>query len=158
VVSAACLGGAEKCLEISADYTKQRGLFGRPLLNFEAISFEMVDDKAELEQLKLMLMKGAWLIDEFYKDKSKVDFREINRTIAMCKCYAPEMGVRVARNAMMYHGGGGYTKDTPLEMSMRGTMSYLVGAEGGYHVMKIIMGRDWFGDEAVPFRGTQTAH
>jgi len=158
VVAAACLGGAEKCLDISRDYTKQRILFGRPLLNFEAISFEMVDDKAELEQLKLMLMKGAWLIDEFYKDKSKVDFREINRTIAMCKCYAPEMGVRVARNAMMYHGGFGYTKDTPLEMSMRGTMSYLVGAEGGYHVMKIIMGRDWFGDEAVPFRGTQTAH
>jgi len=155
VVASACLGGAEKCLEISRDYTKQRVLFGRPLLNFEAISFEMVDDMAQLEQLKLMLMRGAWLIDEFYKDRSKVDFRDINRTIAMCKCYAPELGVRVARNGMMYHGGFGYTKDTPLEMSLRGTMSYLVGAEGGYHVMKIIMGRDFFGDEAVPYRGSQ---
>jgi len=43
-------------------------------------------------------------------------------------------------------------------MSLRGTMSYLVGAEGGYHVMKIIMGRDWFGDEAVPYRGSQEGH
>jgi acyl-CoA dehydrogenase len=158
VVAAACLGGAEKCLEISADYTKQRVLFGRPLINFEGISFEMVDDKAELEMLKLMLQRGAWLIDEYYKDKSKVNIRDINRTIAMCKCYAPMLGVRVARNGMMYHGGFGYTKDTPLEMSMRGTMSYVVGAEGGHQVMKIIMGRDFFGDEAVPYRGSQEGH
>ncbi len=158
VVSAACLGGAERCLEISRDYTKQRVLFGRPLMNFEAISFEMVDDKAELEMLKLMLQKGAWLIDQSRKEGSDIDYREINRTIALCKCYSPPLGVRVAKNGMMYHGGFGYTKDTPLEMSLRGTMSYLVGAEGGYHVMKIIMGRDWLGDEAVPFRGTQEGH
>jgi len=41
---------------------------------------------------------------------------------------------------------------------LHGTMSYVVGAEGGYHVMKIIIARDYIGDEAVPYRGTQAGH
>jgi hypothetical protein len=43
-------------------------------------------------------------------------------------------------------------------MALRGFMSYVVGAEGGYHVQKLIIARDWIGDEAVPYRGTQKGH
>jgi acyl-CoA dehydrogenase len=158
VVAAACLGGAEKCLEISRDYTKQRVMFGRSLANFEAISFEMADDYAQLEMLKLMLQKGAWMIDQFYQDRSSFTKEEINRTISICKAHAPMLAVDVAKHGMMYHGGFGYTKDTPLEMALRGFMSYVVGAEGGYHVQKIIIARDYIGNEAVPYRGTQKGH
>jgi len=37
VVAAACLGGAEKCIEIAADYAKQRKAFGRTLSKFQGI-------------------------------------------------------------------------------------------------------------------------
>ncbi len=158
LVSAACLGGAEKCLEISREYTKQRVLFGRPLVNFEAISFEIADDYAQLELLKLMLQKGAWMIDQFYQDRSSFTKEEINRTISICKAHAPMLAVEIAKHGMMYHGASGYTKDTPLEMALRGFMSYVVGAEGGYHIQKIIIARDYIGEEAVPYRGTQKAH
>jgi acyl-CoA dehydrogenase len=158
LVAAACLGGAEKCLEISRDYTKQRVLFGRPLANFEAISFEMADDYAQLELLKLMLQKGAWMIDQFYQDRSSFTKEEINRTISICKAHAPMLAVEIAKHGMMYHGGFGYTRDTPLEMALRGFMSYVVGAEGGYHIQKIIIARDYIGNEAVPYRGTQKGH
>ncbi|MFB0534027.1 MAG: acyl-CoA dehydrogenase family protein [Anaerolineae bacterium] len=158
VVSAACLGGAEKCLEISRDYTKQRILFGRPLVNFEGISFEIADDYAQLEMLKLMLHKAAWMIDQFNQGNTSITYKDINKAVAICKAHAPMLGVDIAKHGMMYHGGFGYTKDTPLEMALRGTMSYVVGAEGGYHVMKIIIARDYIGDEAVPFRGTQEGH
>jgi acyl-CoA dehydrogenase len=158
VVAAACLGGAEKCLEISRDYTKQRVLFGRPLANFEAISFEIADDYAQLEMLKLMLHKAAWMIDQFNQGNTSITYKDINKAVAICKAHGPMLGVDVAKHGMMYHGGFGYTKDTPLEMALRGTMSYVVGAEGGYHVMKIIIARDYIGDEAVPYRGTQIGH
>ena len=158
VVAAACLGGAEKCLEISRDYTKQRILFGRPLANFEAISFESADDYAQLEMLKLMLHKAAWMVDQFNSGNTSITYRDINKAVAICKAHAPMLGVDIAKHGMMYHGAFGYTKDTPLEMALRGTMSYVVGAEGGYHVMKIIIARDYIGDEAVPYRGTQEAH
>jgi acyl-CoA dehydrogenase len=158
VVAAACLGGAEKCLEISRDYVKQRVLFGRPLANFEGISFEIADDYAQLEMLKLMLHKAAWMIDQHNSGNTSITFKDINKAVAMCKAHSPMLGVDVAKHGMMYHGGFGYTKDTPLEMALRGTMSYVVGAEGGHHVMKIIIARDYIGDEAVPYRGTQIGH
>jgi acyl-CoA dehydrogenase len=158
VVAAACLGGAEKCLEISRDYVKQRILFGRPLANFEAISFEIADDYAQLEMLKLMLQKSAWMVDQFNSGNTSITYKDINKAVSMCKAHAPMLGVDIAKHGMMYHGGFGYTKDTPLEMALRGTMSYVVGAEGGHHVMKIIIARDYIGDEAVPYRGTQIGH
>ncbi len=158
VVAAACLGGAEKCLEISRDYVKQRVLFGRPLANFEGISFEIADDYAQLEMLKLMLHKAAWMIDQFNQGNTSITYKDINKAVAICKAHAPMLGVDIAKHGMMYHGGFGYTKDTPLEMALRGTMSYVVGAEGGYHVMKIIIARDYIGDEAVPYRGSQEGH
>ena len=49
----------------------------------------------------------------------------------------------------MILGAFGYTKESPLEMAMRGAMSYVAGAEGSSNVMKTIIARDIFGNEFV---------
>jgi len=49
----------------------------------------------------------------------------------------------------MIWGAFGYTKDSPLEMAMRGAMSYVAGAEGAANIMNIIIARDVFGNEFV---------
>ena len=64
LVAAACLGGAEKGLEISGEYTAQRTTFGKPLGKNEGISFEMADDWMQLDMLKLNLLRGAWMIGQ----------------------------------------------------------------------------------------------
>ena len=64
LVAAACLGGAEKALEISGEYTAQRTTFGKPLGKWEGISFEMADDWMQLDMLKLNLLRGAWMIGQ----------------------------------------------------------------------------------------------
>jgi acyl-CoA dehydrogenase len=151
LVASACLGGAEKCLELGADYVKRRSLFGRPLGKFEGISFEIAEDFTELELTKNMLLKGAWMIDQHYKDGSFSN-KEINQTIAMCKLRAPLLSVEIVKHSMMYHGALGYSKETPMEMCMRGLMSYVVGAEGGANIMKIIIAREFMGDVAIPYR------
>ncbi len=154
LVCAACTGGAERALELSADYTKQRVLFGRPLANFEGISFEIADDYAKLEMLKNQLLKSAWMVDQYYQDPSSFTRKEINSSVAICKLTAPLLTLDIAKHAMMYQGALGYTKETPLEMLMRGVMSYVVGAEGGANVMRIIIAREFIGDVAVPYRGS----
>ena len=151
LVASACLGGAEKCLELGADYVKRRVLFGKPLAKFEGISFEIAEDLTELELTKNLLLKGAWMIDQHYKDGSFSN-KEINQTIAMCKLRAPLLAVEIVKHSMMYHGALGYSKETPMEMCMRGLMSYVVGAEGGANIMKIIIARELLGDVAVPYR------
>ena len=151
LVVAACLGGAEKCLELGAEYVKRRVLFGKPLAKFEGISFEIAEDFTELEMTKNLLLKAAWMIDQHNKDGSFSN-KEINQIVAMCKLRAPLLAVDLVKHSMMYHGALGYSKETPLEMCMRGLMAYVVGAEGGANIMKLIIARELMGDVAIPYK------
>jgi acyl-CoA dehydrogenase len=150
LVCSACLGVAERCLEISADYVKQRKAFGRNIGTFEGISFELAEDYTRLEMLKLLLQKGCWMIDKYYSEPGSFTHRDINVVIAQCKWMAPLLAVEITKHAIMWHGAFGYTKECPLEMAMRGVMSYVAGAEGTANMMKLIVVRDVFGREMLP--------
>jgi acyl-CoA dehydrogenase len=152
LVAAACLGGAEKALEISGEYTAQRTTFGKPLGKYEGISFEMANDWMQLDLLKLDLLRGAWMMGEESQSPGSFSRIDINRVISTCKCLAPTLGHDIARHGMMYHGAFGYTKETPLEMFLRGVMSYEVGAEGGLNIMRGIIARDTWGETHNPFK------
>jgi len=152
LVSAACVGMAEKALEISRDYVTQRVLFGRPLAKFEGISFEIADDHARLEQLKLYLQYTAWAADMYYKEPGFITSRELSRLVSICKMTAPKLGAEIVQHCMTHLGAFGYTKECPLGRGLRGVMSYVVGAEGGYHIQKLIIAREFIGDVAVPYR------
>jgi acyl-CoA dehydrogenase len=152
LVSSACVGMAEKALEISRDYVSQRVLFGRPLAKFEGISFEIAEDHARLEQLKLYLQYTAWAADTNYKEPGFITQRELSRMVSICKMTAPMLGAEIAKRCMTHLGAFSYTKECPLGRGLRGIMSYVVGAEGGYHIQKLIIAREYIGDVAVPYR------
>jgi acyl-CoA dehydrogenase len=149
VVAAACLGGAEKCLEIAVDYAKQRKAFGQALSRFQGISFDLADTYTRLDMLKLNLQKAAWMIDRYYAEPGSFTQKDINIVVAQCKWLAPQLAVDAAKQAIMILGAFGYTKESPLEMAMRGAMSYVAGAEGAANIMKIIIARDALGKEFV---------
>ncbi len=153
LVSAACTGGAERALEMTAEYTAQRKLFGRPLANFEGISFEIADDYARLQMLLTHLTRTAWMVDRFYAEPGSFTRKDLNANVAICKLTAPQLGADIAKHVMMHYGALGYSKEVPIEMLLRGVMSYVVGAEGGANIMRIIIGREFIGDVAVPYRG-----
>ena len=152
LVSAACIGMAEKALEISRDYVSKRELFGKPIAKFEGISFEIAEDHAKLEQLKLYLQYAAWAADKIYSEPDFMSHRELSRIVSICKMEAPVLGAEIARHAMMYLGAFSYTKECPLGQGLQGIMSYVVGAEGGHNIQKLIIAREFIGDVAVPYR------
>jgi acyl-CoA dehydrogenase len=151
LVASACVGASERALEMGRDWVKQRVLFGRPLAKFEGISFEIAEDRAQLEMARHFLLRTAWMIDRHYQDGSTTQ-RQINDAVAICKLTAPRLCLEIVKHALMYHGAFGFTKDCPLEMAYRGVLSYLVGAEGGANIMKLIIAREYIGDEAIPYR------
>jgi len=150
LVSAACIGAGEKALEIGMEYIKQRELFKIPLGKFEAIQFELADDYAKLQMVKDIVLKSAWLVEEYFK--GNVPASEVTKHVAIAKMQAPFIAFDILKHTMMWHGAFGYTKDTPLEMGLRGVMSYVVGAEGGQNIMKIILGRELLGPEFIPYK------
>jgi acyl-CoA dehydrogenase len=151
-VSAACIGAAERALETGMAYIRERQVFGQPLGKFEAIQFELVDLWTQLEAVKWQCRRAAWLLDTYTLKGDHSHRSEVNRTVASVKLTAPQISFECVKRVMMWFGAAGYTKDVGLELGFRGIMSYLVGAEGGLNVMRIILGRELLGKEFIPYK------
>ncbi|HYK93712.1 MAG TPA: acyl-CoA dehydrogenase family protein [Thermoplasmata archaeon] len=151
-VSAACVGAAERALETGTAYVKQREAFGQPLGKFEGIQFELVDLYAQVEAVKWQCRRAAWLLDTYTLRGDPSHRSEVDRAVAAVKLTAPPLAFECVKRVMMWHGAAGYTKDVGLELGLRGVMSYMVGAEGGLNIMRIILGRELLGKEFVPYK------
>lgn len=151
LVSATCVGAARRALEIGMDYIKERKAFGRPIGKFEGIQFQLADDYTELEATRWLIYRTAWMMDKRYKE-GKFDPLEVAKWISMCKLKAPMLAFRIFEHTMLWMGAYGYTKECPLEMGLRGVMSYYIGAEGATNIQRIIIARQLLGREYVPYK------
>jgi acyl-CoA dehydrogenase len=153
LIGATCLGSAQGCFDIGVDYVKQRKQFGRPLAAFEGIQFEAVDSWMSLQSDKHLVYHAAWVMDQFYRENNKNYTKlDIAKLTAAAKYKAPHDALDIITRAMTWHGAFGYTKECPLEAAYRGVRSYTIGAEGGSHVQKIVMAREIFGPDYLPYR------
>src|SRR5213078_1753369 len=128
---ARALGVAERCLEMSTSYAKQRSTFGRPLADRQAIQWKLADMYIELQAARLLVYKAATRLDK------GEDAREDCYT---CKYYADEMAFRAADECMQIHGGIALTTDLPIEKFWRQQRSYRI-TEGASEVMKMVIAR-----------------
>ena len=151
LIGAACVGAAQRALEIGMDYIKERRVFGRPIGKFEGIQFELADDYTELEMIRGLVYKTAWMMDQRY-EKKRFSPTEVAKWISMCKLKAPHFAFKAFKDAMLWHGAYGYTKECPLEMGLRGIMSYCIGAEGATNIQRIVIARELLGKEFIPYK------
>jgi acyl-CoA dehydrogenase len=151
-VSAACIGAAERALETGMAYIRERQAFGQPLGKFEGIQFELVDLWTQVEAVKWQCRRAAWLLDAYTLKGDTSHHSEVDRAVASVKLTAPPIAFECVKRVMMWFGAAGYTKDVGLELGFRGIMSYLVGAEGGLNIMRIILGRELLGKEFLPYK------
>jgi acyl-CoA dehydrogenase len=151
-VAAACIGAAERALETGIKYLREREVFGQPLGKFEAPQFELADLWTELEAIKWQVRRAAWLHDKYTLQGDTSHRSEIDRVVSSVKLAAPQIAFECVKKVMMWHGASGYTKDVGIELGFRGVMSYMVGAEGGLNIMRIILGRELLGKEFLPYK------
>lgn len=110
-VAAQALGIAQGCLDESIKYAKERKQFGRPIANFQAISFMLADMATEIEAARELVYNTAVLKDSGSPESAK--------RCAMAKLFASEMCNRVAYKAVQIHGGYGYMKEYKVERFYR---------------------------------------
>jgi acyl-CoA dehydrogenase len=151
LIGATCLGAAKRALELGMQYIKERVAFGSPIAKFEGIQFELADDWAELEALRSLVYRTAWMMDMKYKE-GKFSAREVSKYISACKLKAPTFAFEVFKHVMLWFGAYGYTKECPLEMGLIGVMSYMIGAEGTLNIQRIVIARELLGRECIPYR------
>ena len=151
-VSAACVGAAERALEVGTQYLRQRQVFGQPLGKFEGPQFELADLYVQVEAVKWQCRRAAWLLDRYTLKGDDSHRSEVTRAVAAVKLTAPPIAFECVKRVMMWHGAAGYTNEVGLELGLRGVMSYLVGAEGGLNIMRILLGRELLGREFTPYK------
>ena len=151
LIGATSIGCAQRALEIGMEYIKERKAFGRPIGKFEGIQFELADNWAKLEALRSLVYKTAWMMDERYKRKRFTSL-EVVKYISAVKLLGPHLALDIFRDAMLWLGAWGYTKECPLEMGLRGIMSYCVGAEGAKNIQRIVIARELLGKEFIPYK------
>ena len=131
-IGACSLGGAQKALDATLEYTKDRKQFGKAIGEFQNTQFMLADMATELEASRLMLYRGADLLDQ----KSP----NAGPACAMAKRFATDMCSKIANDALQLHGGYGYLKDYPLEQIVRDLRVHQI-LEGTNQIMRMIVGR-----------------
>jgi acyl-CoA dehydrogenase len=131
-VATSCIGAADRLIEMSAAYAKERVTFGQPLSERQAIQWMLADSATELA------MARAYAYETLRRVAAGED---VGTAASMCKLYCSEMVGRVADRAVQIHGGMGLVRGYPVERFYRDVRHYRVG-EGSSEIQRMLIARD----------------
>ena len=131
-IAALALGIAKGAYEAALQYSKEREQFGKPIADFQGISFKLADMATEIMAAELLIAQAA------YKKNKGLP---MTKEAAMAKYYASEVAVKVSNDAVQIFGGYGYTKDFPVEKFYRDSKLCTIG-EGTSEIQKIVIARE----------------
>ncbi|HEY2771094.1 MAG TPA: acyl-CoA dehydrogenase family protein [Solirubrobacteraceae bacterium] len=101
------IGAAERALELMCRRVATRVTFGQPVSERANVQDWIAEARIELEMIRLLTMKAAWLMDTVGNKHARTE-------IAAIKVAAPNVALKVIDRAIQAHGGGGVSDDFPL--------------------------------------------
>jgi len=128
------VGIARAALEYSMEYASQRRTFGKPIIEHQAIQFMIADMAMNTHAARMLTYESAWLLDEGKRNTLQSSY---------AKCFAADMAMKVATDAVQVYGGYGYIKDYPVEKLMRDAKLIQV-YEGTSQVQRLVIARELF--------------
>ncbi len=134
VMGALSVGLARGAYEFALDYAQNRRQFGQPLVSFQLIQEKLVAMAMHLEMARLLVYKGAALMDRGVRG------REANLLASYAKLFASEMCMTATTDAVQILGGYGFTTDFPVERMMRDAKIHTIGG-GTSEMQKMIIMR-----------------
>ena len=140
-VPLACIGAAQKSLDETVAYAKQRQIMGKAMSKWQGVAHELATEATKLEAARLLCYRALSLKDQGLRHDAES---------SMAKWF----GVKVANEAiytcMRLHGHYGWAKDLPFEQRMRDCLG-MESADGPREVHLGIIARDMLGKEFAPF-------
>jgi alkylation response protein AidB-like acyl-CoA dehydrogenase len=110
-VAAQLIGLADRMLEMTVEYAKERHQFGVPIGSFQAVKHHLADVALALEFARPLVYRAAWSF------ASRNDDRSLH--VAMAKARASEAALQAGRVALQVHGAIGYTIEYDLHLWMK---------------------------------------
>jgi alkylation response protein AidB-like acyl-CoA dehydrogenase len=109
------LGGAQRVLDLSVAYAKDRFQFGRAIGSFQAIKHICADVLVEVESARSAVYYAAWVAAN--------EASEIPAVASLAKAYCSDMFVHAAQQAVQVHGGIGFTWEHPVHLYLKRAVS-----------------------------------
>ncbi len=141
-LGAATLGGAQTALETALQWAKARHQFGRSLANMQSIEFMVADMAAEIEALRSLVYRTAWLVD---------NGRPFTKEAGICKLLGSETASRCIDRALQIQGALGLARDGSLEHGWRDSRINEI-FEGTNEIQRIVIASELFQEIGVRIR------
>jgi acyl-CoA dehydrogenase len=135
-IGAIATGIAQRALDECLKYSRQRTAFGQPIANFQAIQFMMADMAIDIEAMRLLTYKAAWMVD-----RGEVP----NVLSSYSKAFSADACVRITTDAVQIFGGYGYMREYPVEKLMRDAKLLQI-YEGTSQIQRVVIARNLLKD------------
>ncbi|GAA2152524.1 acyl-CoA dehydrogenase [Kitasatospora kazusensis] len=130
-IAACAIGVAQAALDLAVDYAGTRQQFGRPIADFQGLSFMLADMATQIEAGRSLYLAAARRRDAGLA---------FSKEAAMAKLFCTDAAMRVTTDAVQVLGGYGYTQDYPAERYMR-EAKVLQIVEGTNQIQRLVIGR-----------------
>jgi acyl-CoA dehydrogenase len=101
------IGVAERAIELMCARAEERIAFGKPLAEQGVIRDWIAESRVRVEQLRLLTLKAAWLMDTVGNEGARTEIQAI-------KIAAPATVQWILDKAIQLHGAAGLSQDFPL--------------------------------------------
>jgi alkylation response protein AidB-like acyl-CoA dehydrogenase len=132
-IAAQALGIAQGALDFAARYATERQQFGKPIAEFQGVSFMLADMAMQLEAARLLVYKALALCDA--GDDRMTYFSSV------AKCFASDAAMRITTDAVQVLGGYGYIREYPVERMMRDAKITQI-YEGTNQIQRVVIARE----------------
>jgi hypothetical protein len=130
-IAACAVGLAQAALDLAVSYAKERRQFGRPIGEFQGLSFLLADMATAVAAARALYLDAARL-----RDRGGA----FGPRAAMAKLFATDAAMRVTTDAVQVLGGYGYVQDFAAERYMR-EAKVLQIVEGTNQIQRLVIGR-----------------
>ena len=130
-VGAFAIGISQRALDESVKYARQREAFGQPISNFQSIQFMLADMAIEIEAMRLLTYKAAWLLDQGAASSIVSSY---------AKAFGADRTMEITTNAVQIFGGYGYFSEYPVEKLMRDAKLLQI-YEGTSQIQRVVIAK-----------------
>ena len=140
-VALACLGAAQKSLEETTEYLKQRQIMGRAATQWQGVAQELAIHKTQIEAARMLCYRALSLHDQGQRHDAES---------SMAKWWGVKVANDTLYTCMRLNGHYGWAKDLPHEQRLRDCLG-MESADGPREVHLGIIARDMVGRAFAPF-------
>src|SRR5438270_12670110 len=132
-IGAQALGVAQGAVDYCIRYVQERKQFGKPIAEFQGVSFMLADMAMKTEAARALIYTAAAMSERMDP--------QLTFMSAAAKCFASDVAMEVTTNGVQLLGGYGYARHYPLERMMRDAKITQI-YEGTNQIQRLVMARN----------------